>query len=249
MKRSTIIVTTLLIILTAVFAFSACDNATETGIKADLSETTFTVKRIDLESAYSGFVYTEAFVSAVDINLPSNMTINDFLLLCFEHNYIDYETLGIEQPNTYEELKEVINKKLSDNLSSIGELVVGDKESKKITYNNQTFDYEGVESETYPYNQLNIYQEDSEKVYENQIGTISSPAYSLTAKGYYIEVPEFLINIIYEDGDELITVIPSEVHLDIPLILPRQGDISYTISMSCSIYWQILEQGDYSIRK
>lgn len=240
-KRLTIMITTILLITTAIFAFSACDNPKGVGIKADISDTTFTVKRIDTESAYSAMIYTDVYASAVDITLPSNMTYNDFLTLCFEHDYIDYEALGIEKPATYEALKEEINAKLSSNLSSLGEVVVGDKESKKITYNNQTFDYDGIESETYPYNQLNIYLEGSEKVYENQIGTINCPSYALTAEGYYVEVPEFLINIMYEDGDEMVTVIPSSVYIDIPLILPNQGDMSYTLSINCSIYWQISE--------
>ncbi len=238
-KRLTIFITTLLIIITTVFAFSACDNPKGIGIKADLSNTTFTVKRIDTDSAYSALIYTDAYASAVDITLPSSMTYNDFLVLCFENDYINYEALGIEKPTMYRALKEEINMKLSNNLSSLGEVVVGDKESKKITYNDQTFDYEGIESENYPYNQLNIYHEGSEKVYENQIGTISCPSYILTSEGYYVEVPEFLISIMYEEGDELVTVIPSQVYLDIPLSLPNQGDMSYTLSINCSIYWQI----------
>lgn len=225
-------------VVATLLAFGACDNAK---MKADLTSTTLTVKKIDTQTAYYATVEAEKFSQAAGIEL-SAMNTEAFIRTCLDHGFIDFDALGIEEMTDVGFFKSAIENKIPD-VNDFEKVVVSDKETKKVTYMDKTYDYDISETEA-DWCTLYVYTEGSEHTAENRIGTIRCISYSADDKGYFIGEPEIAIEPLYVENEKVINEMPFVFKIDIPLNLPNAGEESYSFEIAYTLYWQIAEKSN-----
>lgn len=233
-KRIIAIVAILLVTILTVSVFASCETNKK---RADLTSTTLAVTKIDTQSAYYANVEAEKFSQAAGMDLQT-MNIEEFIRVCLDNGFINFSALDIQETTDVGYFKDYIQEKIPA-FSEFGTVSVSDKQTKKVTYKDKTYDYDiggGIED----WCTLYVFEEGSEKTEENRIGIIRCFSYTADDDGYFVGNPEIAIEPVYVDGEKVINEMPFVYSIEIPLNLPYAGAESYSFSIEYTLYWQIV---------